>query len=71
MGQRRPVTSIRLVVQDSIETKMQELQEKKAKLANMGLTKMTRQQIIEQRVSLLRLEQAIRLGPLLLSRNVN
>jgi hypothetical protein len=52
MGQTRPVTSIRLIVEDSVEIHIQKMQERKAQLAEMGLNKMSRAEIMAQRVCL-------------------
>ena len=52
MGQTRPVTSIRLICEDSVELNIQKMQERKAQLAEMGLNKMSKAEIMARRVSL-------------------
>lgn len=51
MGQTRPVTSIRLIMEDSVEIHIQKMQERKAQLAEMGLNKMSKAEIMARRVS--------------------
>jgi SNF2 family DNA or RNA helicase len=51
MGQTRPVTAIKLMIKDSIEMKLDEIQKKKANLANLSLKPMTRKELMEQKVS--------------------
>lgn len=51
MGQTRPVTAIKLMINDSIEMKLDAIQKKKANLANLSLKPMTRKELMEQKVS--------------------
>lgn len=50
MGQKRPVYATRLMIKDSIENNMDKIQKKKENLANMTLTKLSRKQLMEQKV---------------------
>lgn len=51
MGQTRPVTAIKLMINNSIEMKLDEIQKKKANLANLSLKPMSRKELEEQKVS--------------------
>ncbi len=50
MGQTRPVTAIKLMIKDSIEMKLDEIQKKKANLAQLSLRNMTRKELMAQKV---------------------
>lgn len=50
MGQTRPVTAIKLMINDSIEMKLDEIQKKKANMAQLSLKNMSRKEIMEQKV---------------------
>jgi SNF2 family DNA or RNA helicase len=63
MGQTRPVTSIRLIMEESVEIHIQKMQERKAQLAEMGLSKLSKAEIMAQRVSSLRSVLAISSSP--------
>jgi hypothetical protein len=52
MGQTRPVTAIKLMIKDSIEMKLDEIQKKKANLAQLSLKNMTRKELMAQKASL-------------------
>jgi SWI/SNF-related matrix-associated actin-dependent regulator of chromatin subfamily A3 len=51
MGQTRPVTAIKLMINNSIELKLDEIQRKKANLAQLSLKNMTRKELMAQKVS--------------------
>lgn len=51
MGQTRPVTAIKLMINDSIEMKLDKIQKKKANLAQLSLKNMTRKELMAQKVS--------------------
>jgi SNF2 family DNA or RNA helicase len=51
MGQTRPVLAIKLMVKDSVEEKLNKIQQKKAELANLSLKNMSRAELMQQRVS--------------------
>ena len=51
MGQTRPVTAIKLMINDSIELKLDEIQKKKANLAQLSLKNMSRKELMAQKVS--------------------
>ena len=50
MGQTRPVTAIKLMINNSIERKLDEIQRKKANLAQMSLNHMTRKELMAKKV---------------------
>ena len=50
MGQKRPVTAIKLMINDSIEKKLDEIQQKKANLAQLSLKNMSRKELLAQKV---------------------
>lgn len=54
MGQTRPVTAIKLMINDSIELKLDEIQKKKANLAQLSLKNMSRKELMAQKVSQVR-----------------
>jgi SWI/SNF-related matrix-associated actin-dependent regulator of chromatin subfamily A3 len=49
MGQTRPVTAIKLMINNSIELKLDEIQRKKANLAQLSLKNMTRKELMRAR----------------------
>ncbi|KAL1406979.1 hypothetical protein Q8F55_006392 [Vanrija albida] len=49
LGQKRPVTAIKLMVKDSVEKRLSDIQQKKANLANLSLKNMSRQELMEQK----------------------
>lgn len=49
MGQKRPVTAIKLMIKDSVEERLDEIQKKKADLAKLSLKNMTRKELLEQK----------------------
>lgn len=49
MGQTRPVIAIKLMINDSIEKRLDEIQRKKANLAQMSLKNMTKSELLAQR----------------------
>lgn len=51
LGQKYPVQAVRLMIENSIEERLQKIQEKKANLANFALKKMTRAELLEAKVS--------------------
>lgn len=51
LGQKRPVTAIRLMINNSVEERLDKIQKKKANLAQLSLKNMTRKELMEQRVS--------------------
>jgi superfamily II DNA/RNA helicase len=51
MGQKQPVTAVRLMIKTSVEEKLAQIQKKKADLANLSLKNMTRKELMEQKVS--------------------
>lgn len=50
MGQTRPVTAIKLMINDSVEQKLHALQKKKANLANISINKLSRKELMAQKV---------------------
>jgi superfamily II DNA or RNA helicase len=55
MGQKMPVTAVRLMIKNSVEEKLHKIQVKKASLANLSLKKMSRKELMEQKVGSTRL----------------
>ena len=51
MGQTRPVTAIKLMINNSIEQKLDKIQKRKANLAQMSLKNMSRKELMAQKVS--------------------
>lgn len=51
MGQTRPVTAIKLMINNSVEQKLHALQLKKANLAQISLNKLSRKELMAQKVS--------------------
>ena len=51
MGQTRPVTAVKLMINNSIEQRLDKIQKKKAQLANVSLNNMSRKELLEKRVS--------------------
>ncbi|ORX34003.1 SNF2 family N-terminal domain-domain-containing protein [Kockovaella imperatae] len=51
MGQTRPVTAIKLMINDSIEQRLDKIQRKKAQLADVSLNNLSRKELMEKRVS--------------------
>ena len=51
MGQSRPVTAIKLMINNSIEQKLDKIQQKKANLAQLSLKNMSRKELMEKKVS--------------------
>ncbi|WOO85037.1 Helicase-like transcription factor CHR27 [Vanrija pseudolonga] len=49
LGQKRPVTAIKLMINGSVEKKLSDIQQKKANLANLSLKNMSRQELMEQK----------------------
>jgi hypothetical protein len=52
MGQKRAVIAERLMIRGSIEDRMDQIQRKKSNLASMSLKKLSRKELMEQKVSL-------------------
>lgn len=50
MGQTRPVTAIKLMIKDSVEEKLHTMQLKKASLANISINKLSRRELMAQKV---------------------
>ena len=50
MGQTRPVTAIKLMINNSVEQKLHALQQKKANLAQISLNKLSRKDLMAQKV---------------------
>lgn len=50
MGQTRPVTAIKLMINNSVEQKLHALQLKKANLAQISLNKLSRKDLMAQKV---------------------
>ncbi|KAK4684735.1 hypothetical protein P7C73_g5428, partial [Tremellales sp. Uapishka_1] len=50
LGQKRPVTAIKLMISDSVEQKLDLIQKKKANLATLSLKNMSRKEIMAQKV---------------------
>ncbi|KLT44189.1 hypothetical protein CC85DRAFT_242764 [Cutaneotrichosporon oleaginosum] len=53
MGQTRPVLAIKLMIKDSVEEKLNKIQQKKAELANLSLKNMSRAELMQQRSEML------------------
>ncbi|ORY30328.1 SNF2 family N-terminal domain-domain-containing protein [Naematelia encephala] len=49
LGQTRPVTAIKLMINESIEQKLAKIQEKKSNLANLSLKNMSRKELLEKK----------------------
>ncbi|EIW71155.1 hypothetical protein TREMEDRAFT_27733 [Tremella mesenterica DSM 1558] len=49
MGQTRPVVAVKLMINDSIEKRLDEIQKKKANLAQLSLKNMSRKELMEQK----------------------
>lgn len=49
MGQKRPVVALKLMIKDSVEEKLDEIQRKKADLAKLSLKNMSRKELMEQK----------------------
>ncbi|BEI89113.1 uncharacterized protein CcaverHIS019_0204750 [Cutaneotrichosporon cavernicola] len=53
MGQTRPVLAVKLMIKDSVEEKLNKIQQKKAELANLSLKNMSRTELMQQRSDML------------------
>jgi SNF2 family DNA or RNA helicase len=49
MGQTRPVIAIKLMINNSVEQRLDALQKKKANLAQISLNKLSRKDLMEQK----------------------
>lgn len=49
LGQKRPVLATKLMVKDSVEERLDKIQQKKQNLAKLSLRNMTRKELMEQK----------------------
>ena len=56
MGQTRKVTSIRYICEGSVEEHILRMQEQKAAMAELGLNKLSRKELEQQKVSYWKLD---------------
>ncbi|KAL7420061.1 hypothetical protein Q5752_005026 [Cryptotrichosporon argae] len=49
MGQKRPVTALKLMIEHSVEERLDKIQQKKASLAQLSLKHMSRKELLEQK----------------------